>query len=210
MTLQEYLKKLPREKLDELQSVITRTNEDYDRLASNYQILYHGSPEDIAEFKLTRGKRGGFLGSAYEVNNLAVFFAETPELARAFGENRAGYVKQVKLYKVFIDKESILDMTKWSNVPTSLKRTAKRLVKDNLSRYHMWVLLDDPEFVRGILDMGYTAARFSETRKTLKDLEVSGDPKSVAVFDASKIRLYRKPFETLSDVEAYLKQIGEL
>ena len=56
--------------------------------ARTFGPVYHGTPEDFDEFKLTKGKRTFFGFSEIEVQAGAFFFTEDPQKARNWADNR--------------------------------------------------------------------------------------------------------------------------
>lgn len=137
------------------------------------------------------------------VNNLAVFLSNSKQLARAFGENRAEYGQRVNLLtvKLLVSPEEILDLHDWGRVPSSSRRRATELTGIRQpGRVHLHRLLDDPEFVIGLIVSGYKAATFTESPGVIKEFQIKGKPLTYAVFDLDGLHIYRKPFETIQDV----------
>jgi len=206
-----------REGLIFVDNLLKLADKDY---LGNRTILYHGSPEIIDKFKLTKGKRSGFLGSTHEVDNLGIFLTDSKRLANYFGENRSNY-KAYRVYTVGVELGKILDMSKSTNIPMSARKIAVGLIEDydgqryptsRIPRSYQWWLLDKPEFVEE-LKKYFDTIKYQEEFNILKE---AGDTKAYTyfVFDPDRIRIAKKGIikANAPDIFAnreYLRELAE-
>lgn len=154
-------------------------------------ILYHGSPDKIEKFKLTKGVRSGGIFGYREVENLGVFLTDEKKIAKFFGNNRAdrGYSE---IYTVFVDLGNVLDFEK---LPPDIKKLGNYLLRRwqgkryDISRDNFWLLLDMPDFVNEVKKK-YDTIIFKEAKKTFKAINVSSgytyfiiDPKNIEIYN---------------------------
>lgn len=152
----------------------------------NPVMLYHGSPHDLHELKVTEGQRANtaLFGFNYPVQNQGVFLSDSPAVARYFGQNRADTPSDAQVYKVYANLDKILDLT---------------------GRPGIWRKLDDPKYVAKIKAKGYHGAKFHEDAHVRK----ATDPKahSYIIFNPEKHtvvhRAENRNIKTPEDVEAH-------
>ena len=202
------LQKSPEEKQHILEQVEMLNKEFFDNFSDI--TLYHGSPDDIKEFKLTKGRRSGFMGSDIEVDNQAVFLSESPYIARAFGNNRSRY-GQSELFKVRVKMSNTLDMLNIKD------KELKKIVFDFMEHYdgkkrryipksYYFDLIDYKPFVDKAKALGYDSASFPETMGTLKNLGVTRNDfqsKTISIFYPENILIENKknnPIKTFEDI----------
>ena len=210
-----------RDKVKGILSDVQRLKEAYMKPFSHMQTLYHGtddkSARDIKDkgFRLTEGRRSGFLGAQRKVRNQAIFLSSDKGLARAFGENRTdkGYPEVVEAKG---DLGPTLDFNNWSKVPKEIRDFARSLILKESGREgrkpqqgDLFGLLDSPEMVNLIKSYGYDAVRFREDRGTLKELGVKGKPDTIAVLDPSRLHIPKFPLKTLKDLRSFARERRE-
>lgn len=162
-------------------------------------LLHHGSPaKEIGDegLKLTQGNRSlGFMGAMYPVTNQGVFLTDSKPVAHYFGSNRSKYGRDYEVYDVYANLDHVLDASNANSLPLQLRKMGLEMVnkyegtkKNRLAQGDIWWLLDKPEFVNAIKQLGYTAIKFLESRgirKQAGDLGASTymvlDPKDMVV-----------------------------
>lgn len=171
--------------------------------------LYHGTTNKIADdiiergFRVTTGKRSGFMGSEREVQNLGIFLSDSEQLAHAYGANRDKYDgKDTTVLTVYPQISNMLDMRTWnSKIPLDIRKTSlealsreegKEIKKP--TKEDMYWLMDQPEIVNLIKQNGYDSVVFSESPQTKRELGVSSSIKAntYLVFEPSKLKVKRK------------------
>lgn len=217
--IRDQLQRLSREDLARLQEELNAMD---DMVATKYATmtrLYHGAPRSITDrirtqgFKRVKGRRSGFLGATWEVENLAIFLAEEKRLASAFGGNRVDRPGDLaETLEVFADIQHPLDMTVWARVPKSLRVIGERLVgarygTKRVTQGDMYWLIDQPEFVDAVKAQGYDAVRFLESADTVKSLGMARKGEvTVAVFDPSRLHIAPPARGTLASLMWHLDQ----
>ena len=157
-------------------------------------ILYHGSPDVIDTFKLTKGTRNSGFGNR-EVDNLGVFLTDNKKLADFFGDDRSvGQNKSkstLSTYTVFVDLGRVLDS---QNLPPNLKKIGNILLhnyhgkRQTISSTNFWWLLDNPEFVNE-LRKSYDTVIFDEKKSVMKLAKLDSG-KTYFIIDPSRIDKY--------------------
>jgi hypothetical protein len=157
----------------------------------NREILYHGSPDEIEKFKHTKGRRGGFLGAIKEVDNLGVFLTDDKRLANFYGNNRANYNQNFKIYTLFVDLGRILH---YDQLPKNLIKIANNELKVyygkriKISKKYFWWLLDNPNFINEVRK-NYDSILYYEEYETIKLSGSSG--KGYFILDPDRIEIYK-------------------
>lgn len=171
----------------------------------NATLLYHGTPHHAAitqsGFKLTDGRRSGFLGSEQKVQNQGIFLSDSKERAGFFGTNRADHVSDARVMPVYADLGNTLDMQR---LPPTLNKLGVGLVnsyegskKRALNRSdHHWVL-DRPEFVNAAKAAGFHSAKFPESNPVAK---MSSPSSTYMVFNPEKIQPVKEHIRTAADL----------
>ena len=184
----------------------------------NAALLYHGTPhyETIRRdgFKLGKGRRSGFMGSEWEVDNRGIFLTGSKRMAHLFGTNRGDYKKDSETLSVYANLGKTLD---FENAPSHIKKKALEAVnkyegtkkkKLALSDYH-WVL-DRPEFVEHVKSHGYHSVKFPESRLVRK---MAGIEKEEAhtymVFDPKRLSVHKNHINTLETLHDYAKEVSQ-
>jgi 8-oxo-dGTP diphosphatase len=169
-------------------------------------LLYHGTPhhKKIKEegFRLTTGRRSGFMGSEQKTQNQGIFLSSHPRLATYFGENRSNYTSDSKTLKVYANLGNTLDLRK---MPAGLNRMAVGMVnKYNGTKQtglrlgdHYWVL-DRPEFIDAVKNAGYHSVVFPESKEVQKESGVPGGVTTM-VFDPSRLQVDKEHLATVED-----------
>jgi GNAT superfamily N-acetyltransferase len=200
-SIREQLRKLSPENQGRLQDELNAMDDALAASLAGRMRLYHGTQRDIAEgirargFARTKGKRSGFMGATYEVENQGIFLTENRALAEAFGRNRSDYGKGTEVLEVFADVRSPLDMTVWSKVPKPLRVLGERLVSARYGQKKpkqedMFWLIDQPEFMDAVRASGYDAVRFYEGAATVKSLGLGRKGEvTLVVLDPSRLQV---------------------
>jgi hypothetical protein len=157
-------------------------------------VLYHGSPDIIDTFKLTKGIRN-IGGGNREVDNLGVFLTDNKKLADFFGDNRSEGQNKSKstlnTYAVFVDLGRVLDS---QNLPPNLKKIANIELhnyygkRQNISPTNFWLLLDNPEFINEV-KKSYDTVVFDEQKKVMKLANVNSG-RTYFILDPNRIDKY--------------------
>ena len=183
------------------------------------QTLFHGTTSSIAKkikdggFKLTKGKRSGFMGIEKEIDNLAIFLSDNKSLARAYGSNRDPHDgRDTDVVEVKADIGNILNMTKWNTaIPLELRKIGLKLISEHEGRNikkpvqeDIFWLIDQKPFVSEIQNMNYDSVLFSESRATRKALG-GVDGNTIAIFNPKKTHILRNPIINLNDLYEYSK-----
>lgn len=172
--------------------------------------LYHGTPhyEDIRDegFKLTKGKRAGFLGGNREVDNLGIFLTDSNELAKFYGENRG---MDYEVLEVCYRGGDILDIHNDSKVNKEIKRLGVKLLNDyegsnksRLAKSDYWWIFDQPKVINLIKEKGYNGVKFKESPNVVKQSGVK-DGFTYLIFNPNDLFLYKKPIKQLADLMDY-------
>ena len=200
-SIREQLQKLSPEDRLRLQDELNAMDDALAASLAGRMRLYHGTQRDIAEgirargFARTKGKRSGFMGATYEVENQGIFLTENRALAEAFGRNRSDYGKGTEVLEVFADVRNPLDMTVWSKVPKPLRVLGERLVSGRYGQKKpkqedMFWLIDQPEFMDAVRASGYDAVRFYEGAATVKSLGLGRKGEvTLVVLDPSRLQV---------------------
>lgn len=169
-------------------------------------VLYHGTTYDIADeiikngFKLTKGKRSGFLGAEKEVENLGIFLSDNKALAYAYGKNRDKYDgRNTTVLKVAVEYKNIIDMSDWKMIPLEIRKKClsvlsnyeqKKVTKP--TQNDMFWFFDRLEIVEFIKSKGYDGIKFLESKKTKKELGVPNvSAFTYMIFDPQILRIVR-------------------
>ena len=177
-------------------------------------ILYHGTPDDIDSFQLTKGTRN-IGGANREVDNLGVFLTDNKKLADFFGNDRAEgkYKSMSNTYTVFVDLGRVLDS---QNIPPNLKKIANLELynyhgkRQNISPTNFWWLLDNPEFINEV-KKSYDTIVFDEQKKILK-LANFNSGRTYFILDPNRIEKY-EPLtfnELKNNIESYIEIFKKL
>jgi hypothetical protein len=195
-TFKNSLKQIPRDQLIKLQTIWDNLKEESRK---GLKELYHGTPQKHVPiikgsgFELTKGQRSlGFMGAPYLVHNQGIFLTDSKSLAHFYGSNRSEYGGDYEILIVYTDISDILDTTK--SIPKELVKLGIQLLKswDGKTRKRIpvtqwWWLLDRPEFVDLMHKMGYSGAKFIESREIRRAAGDSGftylifDPKIIKI-----------------------------
>jgi uncharacterized protein YbcV (DUF1398 family) len=179
-------------------------------------ILYHGTPDDIDTFRLTKGVRStGVLGGNTEVDNLGVFLTDNKKLADFFGNNRAEgkYTSRYNTYTVYVDLGRVLDS---QNIPPNLKKIANLELynyhgkRQNISPTNFWWLLDNPEFINEV-KKSYDTIVFDEQKKVFKLANLNSG-RTYFILDPNRIEKY-EPLtfnELKNNIESYIEIFKKL
>jgi len=214
----KYINKLSKTQKKSLLSDINKINENHKKQFDSMKTLFHGTTNEISKkiknngFKLTEGKRSGFMGLKKKVDNLAIFLADNKTLARAYGTNRDPYDGQdTNVIEVKADIKNTLNMTKWNtSIPLSIRKIAIKLisnyegkeVKKPIQEDIFW-LIDQKEFINEVKNMGYDSIEFKESKKTKKELgNVSGN--TIAIFNPNKINIIKPLINSLDDLYQFI------
>lgn len=217
--VRDQLKRLSREDLARLQDELNAMDDAVAAQFATMTRLYHGAPRSITEriraqgFKRVKGRRSGFLGATWEVENLAIFLAEDKRLASVFGGNRVDRPgDSAETLEVFADIHQPLDMTVWARVPKPLRVLGERIVgarygTKRVKQDDMFWLIDQPEFVDAVKAQGFDAIRFLESADTVRSL---GLPRkgmvTVAVFDPARLHVVPPARGSLASLLWHLDQ----
>lgn len=148
----------------------------------NPVLLYHGSPQEaIAKegLRLGKGRRTSMvlpgLASEYEVENLGIFMTDDLGMAHYFGSNRSKLGHDYKVYQAYANLDHMVDISA-GKFPRGLVKLGCQLLsqhygqpKKNIAQSEVFWLLDQPEFISAIKQMGYTSVRFKEAQSTRRD-----------------------------------------
>lgn len=208
------LRRIPKEQLTRLNNMLNDKRAELASTVDGLTELYHGAPHEIIAkirqdgFRITKGRRGGFLGSIDIVDNLGIFLTDSKRLANFFGANRASSSANYEVIPVYVDVSGVLDSNR---APVSIRRVGLKLLQDwygksyqSITHADWWWLLDRAPFVDAIKALGYTGVRFREditVRREAKDLKGS----TYFIFDPSMIKL--KPGMTIADFYESLKAL---
>jgi hypothetical protein len=165
---------------------------------TNPILLFHGSPHKIEQFKLMPGKRSlGFMGAGYDVQNQGVFLSDSKPMAAFYGSNRAENPHQYTVYSVYVNADRVMDLTSVRKLPQALRKLGLDLLaawegrKTNLTNADIWWLLDKPEFIAQIKQLGFTGVKFREDKDVHKDIKkgwhYKGGANTYLIFDPSQI-----------------------
>ena len=139
--------------------------------------LYHGTPSNIAHkikqegFKNTAGLRSGAFGSVNAVQNLGNFFSDDSGIANFFGSNRTGSNNNSYSYDVLKVKPKFkntldLNQPQWHpelrRMGIDLAHRYDGIKRAKIPKGMIYWLLDKPEFVNKIKDLGYDSVKFNE------------------------------------------------
>ena len=178
-------------------------------------ILYHGTPDDIDSFQLTKGTRSiGSLGNR-EVDNLGVYLTDNKKLADFFGNNRAEgkYKSMSNTYTVFVDLGRVLD---YQNLPPNLKKIANIELynwfgsRQKISPKNVWLLMDNPEFINEV-KKSYDTIVFDEEKKVFKLANLNSG-RTYFILDPNRIEKY-EPLtfnELKNNIESYIEIFKKL
>lgn len=197
------LRRLTREQVQELQKIMTKTRDG--QVPENALKLFHGAPRVAAEdikkngFKLTKGRRSGFMGAINHVENQGIFLTDAKGLAGYFGSNRSEYGHDYEVLTCYVEPSGIADI---SSIPRPIIRWGLEALQrwDGVKRTRIpmrewWWLLDKPEFVNQIKAEGFTGIRFREDKTVLKAANRefnSAEGHTYMIFDPSMIRVEGK------------------
>ena len=204
--VREQLQRLSRDDLARLQDELNGLDDAAAARLVGMTRLWHGAPASIAErirekgFARTKGRRAGFLGATYEVDNLAIFLTENKALAEAFGRNRTDrHGEGTEVLEVYADLRQPLDMTMWAKVPKPLRELGEKLVQGYFHQKRpkqedLYWLVDQPAFMDAVRDLGYDAVRFHEGAATVKALGLGRKGEvTVAVLDPTRLHVAPPP-----------------
>ena len=211
-TFMASMKKLPRDELIRFNEMMIAERE---RRRQGLTKLYHGTSPKAAQnirdqgFQLTKGQRSGFMGAIDEVDNQGIFLTDAESLARYFGGNRSEFEGDHKLLEVYVDTSRVLDAT--GKVPRELHRLGAKLINDyegtkfrSIPAQEWWWVLDQPEFVNAVKQMGYTGVKFQESKAVRNE---GGEGNTYLIFDPSSI--HQLSF-TVEDFYEWLKAGGSV
>ena len=215
--LKDILKLLNDKQKKQLFNIVEQINNNN----NNNNFLYHGTTNKIADdilkngFKITSGKRSGFMGAEKNVQNQGIFLSDNKELAFAYGANRDKYDgKDTIVLKVIPKLYNIFDMTSWNK---SIPNEIKKICLKTLSKYEgkqikkptqsdMFSLMDQPNVIESIKQLSFDAVKFSESRKTKKELNI--DPDIVAhtflVFNPDNLSIHKNKISNITDLFNYI------
>lgn len=180
----------------------------------NKTTLFHGTTtkrkDNILEngFQNTEGERSGFMGATYKVENQGVFLTDNKELARFFGNNRANGAWDTHILECYVDVSNVLDA---GNPPREVVKAGLKIINDyngtqntRIPKREWWWLMDQPEFVEIVKNMGFTGIKFQESPLTLKEV---GSPSgnTFLIFNPSSITLKQNVTFTVNDFIEWLK-----
>jgi len=212
------LRRLPPEELEKLNQMYRNAQDKYRR--AGWLELYHGAPASKAEqikskgFALGKGERSlGFMGASYGVQNQGVFLTDSKASASYFGSNRSRYGSDYTVFTVWVKPGRIAEP---AQLPRDVIRLGLRLTneyegtqKTRLAIRDWWWLLDRPEFVQAIKDLGYEGIRFREAPAIEKT--VGERALTYMIFDPANIKI--QGVDTIQNVQQFyrmLKDHGEL
>jgi hypothetical protein len=208
------LRRAPKDKLQALNALLMQKREEAQKPLEGLTPLYHGTPRHLAAeikasgFALTKGQRGGFLGSIRTVQNQGVFLTDSKELANYFGSNRAESGANYDVLRCYVDTSKVLD---YARSPVSVRKLGLRLVQEeygtsttSLIQAHWWWLLDQPEFVDHLKALGATGIKFPETIE-IRKLANAKAAWTYMIFDPSMIKQPHHHGLTIQDFYEWLK-----
>jgi GNAT superfamily N-acetyltransferase len=210
--VREQLQRLSRDDLARLQDELTALDDASIARFTGMTRLWHGAPASIADkirergFARTKGRRSGFMGSTFEVDNLALFLTENKALAEAFGRSRSGRGEGTEVLEVYADLRQPLDLTVWAKVPKSLRALGEKLLaahggSKKPKQEDVFWLIDQPAFMDAVRDLGYDAVRFYESAETVKSLGLARKGEvTVAVLDPARLHVAPPPRGTLGSL----------
>jgi len=182
---------------------IEKINFESQKPNDNFILLYHGTPHEINDFKLTKGKRSGFLGSEHEVDNLGIFMTDSLSMAHFFGSSRSSHPKDYRVYKAFVYLGKCLDANQ--TIPVKVRKFGLDLVnkyegtnKKTLAQSDIWWLLDRKSFVEGLKKEGYDSVKFKETKEVRK---AGGDGNTYCIFDPKNIKIISSKNNKINNLE---------
>lgn len=137
-------------------------------------LLYHGAPEKFTSLKITSGRRAGFLGDEFMVQNKGIFLSSDIAVANFFGDNRSKYPNSAIVHQVYANLDRLLDLRDIKNIPPELHKIGLKIInaddetnKKRLANMDIWRLMDT-SFVDSAKQSGYNSIRFYES-KWLRD-----------------------------------------
>ena len=210
--VREQLQRLSRDDLARLQDELNALDDASLARFAGMTRLWHGAPASIADkirergFARTKGRRSGFMGSTFEVDNLALFLTENKALAEAFGRSRSGRGEGTEVLEVYADLRPPLDLTVWAKVPKSLRALGEKLLaahggSKKPKQGDVFWLIDQPAFMDAVRDLGYDAVRFYESAETVKSLGLARKGEvTVAVLDPARLHVAPPPRGTLGSL----------
>jgi hypothetical protein len=212
--LETTLSSLPSGDKERLKQSVKEINENYLQQFEDMPRLYHGTTSDIARkikesgFRLTEGRRSGFLGAERRVKNQAIFLSDDKGFARAYGANRDPYGgADTEVLEVRANIKNTLDMRKWGgHIPKDLRKLMLKKLSDyegeevkRPKQEDMFWLLDQPEVIQMMKKLGYDSARISESRATRRALGIRSGS-TMAVLDPKNLHIPKPPLHTLEDL----------
>jgi len=219
--LRSILSGLEGSEIQSIQDELDAADAELSSALARFPSFYHGSTLPIIEkireggFKLTKGRRSGFLGSDVQVDNLAVFLSKSKAMARAYGQNRdATGGRNSGVIEVKVKTSSTFNMNSWgTTTPLDIRKVALGLIYKEIGRKvrkprqdDIYWLVDQPEFIHILQAYGYDSASFMESPSTLRSLGLDkSEGQTLAVFDPSDIFLSPKPFRGIGGLFRYLK-----
>jgi len=178
----------------------------------NKTVLYHGTSAKRKQsilnngFQNTEGERGGFMGSVHTVQNQGMFLTDDRNLAHYFGENRADGRWDTEVIECYVDVSRILDT---NQAPQEVIKLGLKLINDyngtknsRIPKREWWWLMDQPEFITSIKELGYTGVKFRESPSILSVSKSSGN--TFLIFDPSTIVLKEELLFGLRDFMAWV------
>lgn len=217
-TFSDSLRRMPRPQMAALQDVLNDLNQQRLKPNPSFIEVFHGAPRKAAEdikangFKLTKGRRGGFMGAIRHVDNNGIFLTDSKALARYFGSNRSEYGSDYEMLSCFIDPSHVLDTTK---APREIEKIGLAIIQKwdgstprRIPVAEWWWLMDNKEFVEVLKQKGYTGARFREDRAVRKEAGVTAEANTFCVFDPTAIKVLAKEIMRVRDFYEWLKDNG--
>ena len=214
--VREQLQRLSRDDLARLQDELNALDDASIARFTGMTRLWHGAPASIADkirergFARTKGRRSGFMGSTFEVDNLALFLTENKALADAFGRSRSGRGEGTEVLEVYADLRQPLDLTVWTKVPKPLRALGEKLLaahggSKKPKQEDLFWFIDQPAFMDAVRHLGYDAVRFHESAETVKSLGLARKGEvTVAVLDPARLHVAPPPRGTLGSLLSHL------
>jgi hypothetical protein len=208
------LKRVPREQVSELQKILTDMQRKLRQPHEGYAELYHGTPNNIADiiikngFRLTQGRRGGFMGLTNHVDNQGIFLTDQKSLAHYFGSNRSdGHPGDYRLITCYTDISHVLRI---DQAPRPIIRFGLKMINDyngtnvrKIAQQQWWWLLDQKPFVDALKAAGYTGAKFQEAAP-IRRASQSPDAHTFLIFDPTTIKIAELTKITIEDFYKWL------